>query len=255
MPIPFRTDNGEGVTSSTVMVAGNNGEQISAYVAVPTTPGPHPGIALIHHAPGWDDWYHEAALKFARHGYITVMPNLYHRLGHGTVEEVSAKVREAGGIADTQVVGDMQGAINHIRSIQGHNGKIGVIGTCSGGRHTFLVATEIPDEVDAAVDLWGGGVVRKPEELTPNQPKNLVEQTSKLKAPLLGLFGNDDQNPTPEAVNALEEALKANGKTYEFTRYDGAGHGFFYYDRAMYRQEQSVDGWNKVFDFFEKYLA
>ena len=243
------------MTSETVKIAGNNDDQISAYVARPSGAGPHPGVVLIHHAPGWDDWYHEATLKFARHGYIAVCPNLYERFGDGTVEEVSAKVREAGGVADSQVVGDVHGAIHHLHGIAGYNGKVGVIGTCSGGRHTFLVATSIPDEVTAAANLWGGGVVMKPEELTPMRPKSIVEDAPNLKAPLLGLFGNDDQNPSPEAVNTLEAALKAAGKTYEFHRYDGAGHGFFYYDRAAYRQEQAVDGWNKVFDFFEKHLA
>ena len=52
-----------------------------------------------------------------------------------------------------------------------------------------------------------------------------------------------------------ESELKKFGKTYEFHRYAGAGHGFFYYDRAMYRQEQAVDGWQKIFGFFEKYLT
>ena len=55
-------------------------------------------------------------------------------------------------------------------------------------------------------------------------------------------------------VDQHEEELKKHGKTYEFHRYDNAGHGFFYYDRPAYRQEQAVDGWKKVFDFLEKYL-
>ena len=69
------------------------------------------------------------------------------------------------------------------------------------------------------------------------------------------LFGNDDQAPTPEQVNLHEEELKKHNKTSEFHRYDGAGHGFFYYDRGAYRQEQAVDGWNKIFDFLGKNLA
>jgi carboxymethylenebutenolidase len=48
--------------------------------------------------------------------------------------------------------------------------------------------------------------------------------------------------------------LKKHGKNYEFHRYDGAGHGFFYYDRPPYRIEQALDGWKKVFAFCEKHL-
>ena len=71
----------------------------------------------------------------------------------------------------------------------------------------------------------------------------------------LGIFGNDDTSPTPEKVNLHEADLKKHNKDYEFHRYDGAGHGFFYYDRPYYRQQQAVDGWNKIFQFLEKTIS
>ena len=255
MPTPFRTDQADATVAEATTIAGANGDSIGAYVARPITPGPHGAVVFIHHGPGFDDWSHEVALKFARKGYITVMPHLYHRFGPGTVEEVAARRTAAGGVADDQVVGDIQGAINYIRTIDGHNGKVGVIGPCSGGRQAFLVGTSIPDEVNAVVDLWGGGVVLTPEERTPMRPTSLVDNTAALTAPLLGLFGNDDANPNPEMVNTMEAALQAAGKDYEFHRYDGAGHAFLCYDRPSYRQEQAMDGWSRVWDFFEKHLT
>jgi carboxymethylenebutenolidase len=108
---------------------------------------------------------------------------------------------------------------------------------------------------DAAIDCWGGRVVMAPDQLTPKTPVSPLEYTHALPCPLLGLFGNEDANPTPEQVDQLEAELKRHGKNYEFHRYDGAGHGFFYYDRAAYRQAQAVDGWHKVFTFLEKHLA
>jgi carboxymethylenebutenolidase len=78
--------------------------------------------------------------------------------------------------------------------------------------------------------------------------------TKDLSCPLLGIFGNDDQNPSPAQVNRTEEELKRWNKTYEFHRYDGAGHGFFATDRAAYRPEQAVDGWKQVFAFYDRYL-
>jgi carboxymethylenebutenolidase len=86
-------------------------------------------------------------------------------------------------------------------------------------------------------------------------PPAPIDLTKDLHAPLLGLFGNDDQSPTAEQVDQHEAALKQHGKTYEFHRYDGAGHGFFYYDRPAYRAEQAVDAWGKVYAFFDKELA
>ena len=72
---------------------------------------------------------------------------------------------------------------------------------------------------------------------------------------MLGIFGNEDRNPTAEHVNRTEEILKTLNKTYEFHRYDGAGHAFFVHYRAFYRVEQAVDGWNKILAFFKKHLS
>jgi carboxymethylenebutenolidase len=117
-----------------------------------------------------------------------------------------------------------------------------------------MVASRAPSDFDALADLWGGRVVAPKESLTPKQPVAPVDYTKDLTAPLLGLFGNDDQSPSPADVDAHEAELKKHGKNYEFHRYDGAGHGFFYYDRPLYRQQQAMDGWNKVFAFFATHL-
>jgi carboxymethylenebutenolidase len=105
------------------------------------------------------------------------------------------------------------------------------------------------------VDCWGGGVVAPSDRLTPAQPVAPVDYTQDLPCPVLGIFGNDDKSPSPEQVDQLEAELKRHDKDYEFHRYDGAGHGFWYYDRPMYRQEQAMDAWNKTFAFFEQHLA
>ena len=126
---------------------------------------------------------------------------------------------------------------------------------CSGGRQTYMVACRLP-ELNAAVDCWGGGViVADPAQLNEKRPVPVIDLTPSLGCPLLGIFGNEDSNPDVEQVNRTEEALKQHGKTYEFHRYDGAGHGFFAVDRAGYRPEQAVDGWSKVFAFYGKHLA
>jgi carboxymethylenebutenolidase len=79
--------------------------------------------------------------------------------------------------------------------------------------------------------------------------------TADLSAPLLGLFGNDDARPTPAEVDQHEAELKKHGKVYEFHRYDGAGHAFWYHDRGAFRPEQAMDAWKKTFDWFGKYMS
>ena len=250
----YRTDVYEGMLAETVMMRGHSGDAINAYFARPLGPGPYPGIVLIHHAPGWDEWYREATRRFAHHGYLAISPNLYYRFGHGSPEDVAAKVRAAGGIDDDQAVDDAAGARDFVSSLPTCNGKVGVFGTCSGGRHAFLAACRSKG-YSAAVECWGGRVVMTPQELTPKTPVAPIDYTEDLSCPLLGLFGEDDQFPTPQQVAQHEDALKKSGKNYEFHMYPKAGHGFFYYDKPAYRQEQAVDGWKKIFAFLEKSLG
>ncbi|MBI4498139.1 MAG: dienelactone hydrolase family protein, partial [Chloroflexi bacterium] len=214
---------------------------------------PYPGIVLVHQMPGWDEFYREMARRFTQHGYVVICPNLYYRFGHGSPDDVAASARGAGGLVDDAVVGDCAAAMRYLRSLPYSNGRVGIIGSCSGGRHAYLTACRVQG-FDAVVDLWGGRVVMAPQDLTPQLPVAPIDYTKDLSCPLLGLFGEEDQSPTPAQVQQHEEELKKHGKTYEFHMYAGAGHGFFYYDRPNYRQQQAMDGWQKVFAFFAKHL-
>ena len=245
--------NYKDMSAETNSITGHNGDTISAYVARPLGAGPFPGMVLIHHNPGWDEWYCETTRKFAHHGYAAISHNLFQRAGEGRSDDVAAKVRAEGGIPDAQAIGDSEGAVKWLRAQPWLNGKVGVIGSCSGGRLAFLYACHTKS-IDAVVELWGGRVVMKKEEMNAKMPVAPIEFTKNLACPMLGLFGNDDAAPNPEQVNQHEVELKKHGKQYEFHRYDGAGHGIFYYDRPMYRVEQALDGWKKVFSFFEKHL-
>ena len=86
----YQTDQYEGMIAETVTMKGHNGDTINAYVARPLGSGPFPGMVVIHHAPGWDEWYRECTRKFAHHGFVAISPNLYFRDGHGTPEDVGA---------------------------------------------------------------------------------------------------------------------------------------------------------------------
>ena len=250
----YTTDHYEGMLAETVTMSAANGDTINAYYARPTGPGPFPGMVLAHHMPGWDEWYREAARRFAHHGYATISPNLYFRAGHGSPDDVMAKVRSQGGIPDAQAVGDLGAGMRFLRALPNSNDKVGIFGTCSGGGHAVLTAGQV-DGFDAVVDCWGGRVVMSPEQLNDHFPVAPLDYTAGLNCPVLGLFGNDDSSPPPEQVNIQEAEMKKHGKAYEFHRYDGAGHGFFYYDRAAYRQAQAVDGWTKIWDFLSRTIG
>jgi carboxymethylenebutenolidase len=243
-----------GMIAELVKFRGHNGDTGEAYYARPSGNGPFPGVVLIHHMPGWDEWTIETTRKLAHHGYACIAPHLYFRDGPGSPDDIAAKARAAGGMPDAQVVGDAAGARDFLRAQPHANGKVGVIGFCSGGRHALLVACSAPG-FDAIVDCWGGSVVVDKSGLTEKRPVAVIDLVGKLACPLLGLFGNDDKNPSPEHVNKLEETLKRAGKTYEFHRYDGAAHAFFNYFRPSYRAEQTIDGWKHIFALYGKTLS
>jgi carboxymethylenebutenolidase len=115
-------------------------------------------------------------------------------------------------VPDARLIGDVAGATAHLLGLTSANGKVGMIGYCSGGRQSFLAACSLP--LDA-----------------------------------------DDKYPSPEHVAELEEELKAQGKTYEFHSYEGAGHAFFSVNRTAYRPEAAMDGWEKIWTWFGRYLA
>ena len=243
----------EGLLAENVYIEGHNGDRIESYLARPLGAGPYPGVVLIHHMPGWDEASKEMVRKFAYHNYVAIAPNLHHREGPGSHEEIMKKVWEAGGAPDDRVIGDVDSAIKYLESMPSYSGKVGTIGFCSGGRQVYLTACNI-ERIDAAVDCYGGRVIADPEALTANQPVAPIDMTKNLCCPLLGLFGEEDESPSPQDVARMEETLKQFNKTYAFRTYENAGHGFFSVDRPSYRQHAAVDGWQKVFAWYERYL-
>jgi carboxymethylenebutenolidase len=244
----------DALLAETITISGHNGDEIEAYSARALDEAPRGGVVVIHHMPGYDSQTKEIARNFAYHGYNAVVPNLYWREAPGaSPDDAAATARANGGVPDERLVGDVAGAAEYLKGLSNSNGKVGVIGYCSGGRQSFLAAVSL--KLDAAVDCYGAFVVGEIPEGMPLKVTPIVDKTPNLSCPLLGLFGEDDSYPSPAQVAELEEALKANGKTYEFHSYPGAGHAFFSVNRPAYRPEAANDGWEKIFAFYGKYLA
>ena len=244
----------DAMMAETISIAGHGGDQIEAYLARPLGPGPYGGVVVIHHMPGFDAPTKEITRNFAVHGYLAVCPNLYSREAPGaSPDDAAAAVRALGGVPDERLVGDVGGAAAFLRAIPAGNGKVGVIGYCSGGRQSFLAACSLP--LDAAVDCYGAWIVGTPPAGMPLKIGPIVHLAPQLSCPLLGLFGEDDQYPAPDQVAELDKALTDAGKPHEFHTYPGAGHAFFAVNRPAYRPEAAMDGWQKIWDFYGHHLA
>ena len=239
----------DAMTTRTIRIDGHRDEEIEAYLATPDGDGPRGGVVVIHHLPGYDRGTKEIVRRFAELGYDAICPNLYWRIAPGAApDDAAAAARAQGGVSDEQLVGDVAGAAAYLRSLPTSNGKVAVIGYCSGGRQSVLAACTV--DLDAAVDCYGAFVTGTPPQGYVLHVTNLVDQLPNLRCPLLGLFGNEDKTPSPAHVDELEQLLREHGKTYEFHRYDGAGHAFFSTNRPAYRVEAALDGWERIEAFF-----
>ena len=162
-------------------------------------------VVVIHHMPGYDSATKEIARKFAAHGYAALMPNLYYREAPGaSPDDAAATARAKGGVPDERLVGDVGGAADYLRALDGSNGKVGVIGYCSGGRQSFLAACSLAARRRGRLLRR----VRRQRAAGGHAAEGASRSSSMaedLSCPLLGLFGADDKFPTPEETAELSQ--------------------------------------------------
>jgi carboxymethylenebutenolidase len=242
------------MVAESVSIIGAGGDTIEAYVARPAAAGAYGGVVVIHHMPGYDAASKEITRRFAVMGYNAICPNLHWREAPGAApDDAAAAARAAGGVPDDRLVGDVAGAAASLRALDSANGRIAVIGYCSGGRQAFLAACSMP--LDAAVDCYGAFVVKQPPSDFSLRVQPVVQLAGNLSCPLLGLFGAEDSNPAPDEVAELDRVLTESGKQHEFHVFENAGHGFFATDRPMYRPEAAARGWQLIEAFYAEHLS
>ncbi len=244
----------DAVLAESVNLVGHGGDVIEAYTARPMAPGPYGGVVVIHHMPGYDWATKEIVRRFAVNGYNAVCPNLHFREAPGaSPDDAAAASRAAGGVPDDRLVGDVGGAMHWLRRLPSANGKVGTIGYCSGGRQSFLAACRLP--LDAAVVCYGAFIVGAPPEGLGLRVGPVIDLAGGIGCPLLGLFGADDQHPSPEQVAAIDERLTELGKEHELHVFEGAGHSFFSVDRPAYRPDAAAKGWDLIWQFLGRALG
>ena len=228
--------------------ASQDGTQIDAYLSQPSAPGPYPGVIVTMEGMGLEDHMKELCRRFAEQGYIAIAPDLYTREGRPAPDRVLEVLFS---VPDSQTMGDLEGAALFLKNHAHANGRVGIIGFCSGGRYTLMFACT-SSNINAAVDSAGGHII--PDELTEARPVAAVDMVANLNCPLLALFGEEDPNPSPEHAARLKQELDAHNKDYEFVHYPNAGHAFFADYRPSYRAAPAQDMWHRVLLFYERHL-
>ena len=216
------------------------------YMGVPEEAGPFPGVVVIHNQGGIGDILHIAD-QIAGAGYVAAAPDMYYRDGIGCQD--AAPTRRAR-LRDATVIQDVNATVDFLRGRKElKRESLGILGFCMGGRVTYLMAAANP-AFKAAVLYYGGGIF-KPwgDGASP------FDLTAAIHCPLMGHFGEEDENPSPQDVRELDGELARHHKPHEFYSYRGAGHAFMNKSRDTYRQHAAEASWPRTLEFFAKHLG
>ena len=236
----------DGLDAGEVKIATSDGN-LPAYYARPASGTNFPIVLVNEEIFGVHEYIKDTCRRLAKAGYMAVATEYYARLGDLSkmtdVKEIIANVISKA--PDDRYLADADATIAWAAANKGDAGRVAVTGFCRGGRQTWLIAEHNP-RVKAAV-AWYGPVGGTPSDI---QPKTAGEMADQLRAPLLGLYGGQDQGIPVESVKAAEAKAKAAGRTVEIVVYPDAPHGFHADYRPSYRKDTAEDGWKRMLAWF-----
>jgi carboxymethylenebutenolidase len=230
-----------------------------AYTFAPEGTGPWPGAIIFMDAPAIRPALFEFGERLAKHGYFTLLPDLFWRAGPYApinVKEVfadEAKRREAFGKlmgstnAEKQVV-DAKASLDYLAANPNvKQGPVGITGYCMGAGVVMRTAGAYPDRIAAAAGFHGGRLATD----APDSPHLLAP---KITASVLIGGADEDAGFPPEQADKLREALDAAGVKNEVTIYAGARHGYTMPDLPVYNEAAAERHWTELFELFDETL-
>jgi carboxymethylenebutenolidase len=227
--------------------------KMPAYRAAPVGKANAPVVLVISEIFGVHEYVADVARRFAKAGYFAVAPELFVRQGDaGSYGEVSKLIAEViSKVPDAQVMADLDATVAWAKGQGAAADKLGITGFCWGGRITWMYTAHNP-AVKAGV-AWYGRLVGQATALSPTHP---VDVATRVRAPVLGLYGGDDGGIPVSTVEQMRSALQAAGNTAsEIVVYPDAPHAFHADYRPSYRKAAAEDGWQRCLTWFGKYLA
>jgi carboxymethylenebutenolidase len=252
--LPVRADTvittpTDGLTAGEVKIPVADGE-VPAYRAMPATGGPFPVVLVVQEIFGVHEHIKDVCRRFAHEGYLAIAPELFARQGDVSkltdYREIFAQVVSK--VPDAQVMSDLDAAAAWAgRAGGGDVSRVGVTGFCWGGRITWLYAAHSP-KLKAGV-AWYGRLVGEATELQPKYP---LEVAASLHAPVLGLYGGQDQGIPLADVEKMRAALEAAKQPSKIVVFPDAPHGFNADYRPSFRPEVAKDAWSQCLAWFRK---
>ena len=240
----------KGITARDIQLS-SAGAMIPAYDARPEASGRYSIVVVISGFTGNSEHNKDVVRRFAQAGFYAIAPELYAREGGMEGKDFAEMGKIASGVTRAQYLGDVKAAADYAKQQPwARADRLGVTGFCGGGALTLHFAAEYPGVV-AAVP-WYGHVKRVYKDAPGVDAFSLSD---KIKAPVLGLYGDADTGIPSDDVKRFEAQLKNTNPNAEFILYAGAPHAFFSDDRPqVYKKEASEDAWKRCIAFFDKYL-
>lgn len=216
-----------------------NGSTYQGYLST-AAGGAGPGVIVIQEWWGLVGHIKAVADRFAAEGFTALAPDFYH--GERTAEpDEAGSLMMALDVPDASKV--IRGAVDALTSHPAVTGKgIGVVGFCMGGQLSMFAAGEDP-RIRACVNFYG---------IHPNVRPNFET----VNGPILGIFAENDEYASAEAVAALDKELYRAGKAHEFHTYPGTQHAFFNDERPeVYNEAAANAAWQRTTSFFRGHIA
>ena len=242
----IHTDS-QGLVAGEVQVPTADGP-LPAYRAMPAGGRDLPTVLVIHEIFGVHEYIKDVCRRLAKLGYLAIAAEMYAR--HGDVSKMTS-IQDilAGPVAatpDGEHLADLDACATWAAKSGGDPQRLAVTGFCRGGRTTWLYAAHNP-RLKAAV-AWYGALDGAP---SANQPKWPIDLAGELQAPVLGLYGGQDQGITTDQIADMQAALTQAGGRSQIHVYADAPHAFHADYRPSYRKEAAEDGWRRMLDWFK----
>jgi carboxymethylenebutenolidase len=216
-------------------------------ISRPDGAGPFPAVVLIQPQGGVDKFMEEMTERVAAAGYFGVCPDLYHRDGADCRDDGPTRRSR---LRDATVIKDVNATVDFLKGHRPVNGeRLGIVGFCMGGRVAYLMAAANPS-FSASVPYYGGNIFT-----AWGEGPSPFERTAEIRCPILGHFGEEDKNPSPQDMRELDSELTRLGKAHEFYSYAGAGHAFMDRHGNKYNARADQASWPRTLDFFRRYLV
>lgn len=235
------------MTTSKWQETDSDGNAMRMHVSAPAGAGPFPGIVIMQHQGGVDEFIQQITQRLAQGGYIAAAPDLYHRDGPDCKDDI---VTRRSRLSDRRIINDIAATVNFLQRRDSiARERIGIMGFCMGGRLALLGAATNP-AFKVAVAFYPGNTFRAWGRDLPSPFERMVD----IQCPVQGHFGAEDANPSPEDMAKLDAELTKLNKPHEFHSYANAGHAFLDSTKDSYRRQADEASWHKALGFLDRHL-